>query len=260
MDTQTFTDQQVTTACGMHQDNLRRLITWKAVIPVQARGGRGRVRLWSMEHARRISIISTLFNAGFSLRLAHTIAYCLPFEQRLNTYEPYILFAGDGDLRGWYVPENAAVQVESDDFLVEVINTKFVFYRGRGRIVLLDDDEEDFDCFGRLNDSRTRFIGPVDLRAWKKRLDADPDWLAQLPEDSPYRREQFAKWVDPLEPVDQIDPNSLAYEYDNSFSEDQAKDALDRPFCCQIMIFGLSVRIAMRRLLNLPVTYPDLPG
>ena len=260
MDTQTFTDQQVTTACGMHQDNLRRLITWKAVIPVQARGGRGRVRLWSMGHVRRISIVSTLFNAGFSLRMAHTIAYCLPFENLLEVYEPNHLIAGDGDLRGWYVPENAAVQVESDDFLVEVINTKFVFYRGRGGIVLLDDDEEDSKCFGRLNDSRTRFIGLVNLRARRKLLYADPDWLAQLPEDSPFRRDQFLKWNDPLYPMDQIDPNSLAYEYDQYFSEDQAKDAQERPISRQIINLGLSIRIAMRRLLDLPVTYTDLPG
>ena len=41
----TFTGDAVTAACGLHRDNLRRLITWRAVIPVQAGAGRGRVRL-----------------------------------------------------------------------------------------------------------------------------------------------------------------------------------------------------------------------
>ena len=71
---QRFTDEQVTEACNLHVDNLRKLITWGAVIPAQAGGGRGRVRLWTMGHVRRISITASIQNAGFSLRLAHTIA------------------------------------------------------------------------------------------------------------------------------------------------------------------------------------------
>jgi hypothetical protein len=90
-DDQTFTDDALTAACGLHMDNLRRLITWRAVVPVQAGGGRGRVRLWTLPQALRISVTAQFFDAAFSLQMAHTLTYCLPLDDMLQRYDPTFL-------------------------------------------------------------------------------------------------------------------------------------------------------------------------
>ncbi len=83
-----FTDDQVTSACNLHLDNLRRLITWGAVKPIQAGGGRGRVRKWTARQGLRISVTAQFVEAGFSLQMAHTLTYCLPLDDFLYVYEP----------------------------------------------------------------------------------------------------------------------------------------------------------------------------
>jgi hypothetical protein len=85
------TDEQVTRATGLHVDNLRRLITWGAVQPISAGGGRGRVREWTTRQALRISITAQFVEAGFSLQMAHTLTYCLPLDDLLYLYDPKYL-------------------------------------------------------------------------------------------------------------------------------------------------------------------------
>lgn len=84
----TYTDDQVTAATGLHVDNLRKLITWGAVRPAQAGGGRGRVRKWTTRQALRIAVTAQFVSAGFSLQMAHTLTYCLPLDDLLHVYDP----------------------------------------------------------------------------------------------------------------------------------------------------------------------------
>lgn len=88
---ESYTDEQVTTATRLHVDNLRKLITWGAVKPLQAGGGRGRVRMWSTRQALRISVTAQFVEAGFSLQMAHTLTYCLPLDDLLYVYDPEVL-------------------------------------------------------------------------------------------------------------------------------------------------------------------------
>jgi hypothetical protein len=83
----TFTDEQITDACEISQENLRKLIQWGAVRPLQSGGGRGKVRLWNFSQATRISVTAQFFNAGFSLKMAHTLAYALPLDDMLLAYD-----------------------------------------------------------------------------------------------------------------------------------------------------------------------------
>jgi hypothetical protein len=87
----TCTDEQVTDATGLHVDNLRKLITWGAIKPVQGGGGRGRVRKWTTRQALRIAVTAQFVEAGFSLQMAHTITYCLPLDDLLYVYDPELL-------------------------------------------------------------------------------------------------------------------------------------------------------------------------
>jgi len=86
-----YTDSQVLAATGLPIDSLRRLITWGAVRPAQAGGGRGRVRLWTTGQALRISVTSQLAAGGFSLQMAHTLAYCVPISNLTLLFEPEAL-------------------------------------------------------------------------------------------------------------------------------------------------------------------------
>jgi hypothetical protein len=91
MGEKTFTDAEITAACGLHVDNLRKLITWGAVRPVQSGGGRGRVRLWTLKQAMRIAVTAQFVEANFSLQMAHTLSYCLPFDDILQFFDPDFL-------------------------------------------------------------------------------------------------------------------------------------------------------------------------
>lgn len=84
----TYTDEEVTSACGLHLDNLRRLITWRAIKPAQSGGGRGRIRRWSIGQVMRIAVTAEFARVGLSLRLAHTLTYCLPLDDMLKPYDP----------------------------------------------------------------------------------------------------------------------------------------------------------------------------
>jgi len=86
-----YSDDAVTRATGLHVDNLRRLITWGAIRPVSPGGGRGRVREWTTRQALRISVTAQFVETGFSLKMAHTLTYCLPLDDLLYVYDPEFL-------------------------------------------------------------------------------------------------------------------------------------------------------------------------
>ena len=84
----TYTDKQIIDATGVPIDSLRRLITWGAVRPEQAGGGRGRIRLWTIRQALRISVTAQFASVGFGLQMAHTLTYCIPLDLLLSYYDP----------------------------------------------------------------------------------------------------------------------------------------------------------------------------
>lgn len=73
MEPKLFTDGEVTSATGMHIDQIRMLITDGIVEPDQSGGGRGKVRLWSTTTAQRIGQIAALCDERFGLPMAHTL-------------------------------------------------------------------------------------------------------------------------------------------------------------------------------------------
>lgn len=90
---ETYTDEQVTAACDIHVDNLRRLITWRAVKPAQSGGGRGRVRKWTIDQVMRIAATAEITRAGFSLQMAHTLVCGLPTADILDWHDPEFIRA-----------------------------------------------------------------------------------------------------------------------------------------------------------------------
>ena len=259
--TQLFTDQQVTEACGLHVDNLRQLITWKAVVPAQSGGGRGKIRLWTAAHVRRISVTATLFNAGFSLKLAHTIAYCIPEDHWLDIYEPDVLAVSSPEIQklGWYDRGKSKIKINLEDCYVDIVNRKFIFLRASKKIFIFDFNRGEhhiIECFGRLNSNKTRFISRVPVHQMYEASEHDPTAVVGRAYGRAYPKRTLAKWEDKQTLVDLIDPKSLVYEYAKRFDLNKANAAYASPIVKEEINISLGLRIAMRRVLGLPTEYP----
>jgi hypothetical protein len=248
MDDRTFTDQQLTSACELHVDNLRQLITWKAVIPYQAGGGRGRVRLWTITHVHRISMTASIFHAGFSLRMAHTLAYLMPFDELLGLYDPLTLELNRGDWCGWFDPNKPRVEPDEYDWYIHVINGRFVYLDVGG----VPEQPREPMVYGELNRDRALLKSLQDFAHCYGPVDADPRDVV----DPKYLTEPYAKWESPFRPTPEVDPSSLAWQYDPNFDEALAKDLFSRPKSKESVNLTLGLRVAVRRVLGLPVYYP----
>jgi hypothetical protein len=256
MEAETFTDEQLTTACELHVDNLRQLITWKAVIPYQRGGGRGRVRLWTLDHVYRISMTASIFNAGFSLKMAHTLAYLIPMDGFLYFRRPGWL-----DRSGWFDPKNSRVEPDDRDWFIHVVN---------GRFLYLDEGlpPPDFDrnakhvrepfYYGKLNREHTLLKSRIDFAHFYAPEDASVDDIdptfSKLPE---WYYDTTPKWERTGSSTPEVDPSSLAWEYEPSLDEELANDAFTRPKSKLSINLTLALRIATRRALNLPLDYPS---
>jgi hypothetical protein len=252
-DEQKFTDEALTKACGLHMDNLRRLITWRAVVPVQAGGGRGRVRLWTLSQALRISVTAQFFDAGFSLRMAHTLTYCLPLDDMLQRYDPALLsnVKTSEEDRELLSPEPYLLQSSRDRIgHVYVLDRKYVYTDVHGQLP---------ELFGVLSLDENRFYPTYDPSRFLWGLIAN--MLNRRPRKIAIR---------------EIDRSSLLlgdiYFRGKQREFNKAHAALFRQIDTQIidwdritfrncLVIDLSVglELTFRRLLNLPVSYsPNL--
>lgn len=242
-----FTDQQVTAACDLHLDNLRKLITWRAVIPIVGGGGRGKTRKWSLMRANRITVIATIFNAGFSLRMAHTITYCAPLDRLFFALNPSALTGGAIKKEGWLDPDNSKIRVNPQDWYLDIANGQFVYVRGPDLLW----------CIGRIGDHGTRFISNEPVHAAYSKDRVTPEHWEDYPQAfQTLQKRNLAKWENPFSPEDRINPDSLAYSYDPDLDHELAERAHANPRSLTTINISLSVRIALRKLLQLPVEYP----
>ena len=256
MNNHTFTDERLTTACNLHVDNLRQLITWKAVIPYQRGGGRGRVRLWTLDHVYRISMTASIFNAGFSLKMAHTLAYLLPWDDLLYSNRP-----GWIDQTAWFDPKKSRVEPDNRDWFIHVVNGCFL-YLDKGLDVLdLSKNTKHVRkpmYYGKLNREHTVLKSRIDFTHYYAPDDAsgddiDPTFLT-LPK---WYNDTTPKWERTGTSTPEINPSSLAWEYEPSLDEELANDAFTRPKSKLSVNLTLGLRIAVRRALNLPLDYPS---
>ena len=223
MDQQTFTDEQVTEVCKLYLDNLRELITWKAVLPVQRGGGRGRVRLWSLEHVQRIAAIAAIFNSGFSLRIAHTIGTLV-----MTSFDE--MFQGQCEVGDWLNPDQYATIVHRGDFFINIIDDQV--------IALTFGNRTYGAAFIGLFDRQTpKITGVINLE-----LDF-PGKVAERGEAPGF---------------DTVNLKTLAYVHDPD--ADTRLLPLDDYLKCPVSLISINVslaaRIACRKALGLPVSYP----
>ena len=256
MDEQRFTDEQVTKACGLHIDNLRRLITWGAVRPVQAGGGRGRVRLWTFAQAMRIAATTEFVEAGFSLQMAHTLTYCLPLDDLLALYDPDFLKnnvnlnhrqnvrlnamlapAGEGESY-WPGPEYTGHIVVIDRRLVyaDVLGDTYQLY---GLI------HPELNLYYPVWDPRYAYFGPVTEGTQKRRPAIKNVEPSSLLLNDVYRR---------------TSPRRLSrYMLKISKNVDSQIDDPEDHFYrhCLRLNLGVGLTVAFRKLLGFPASCPN---
>jgi len=253
MDEMRITDEQVTAACNLHIDNLRRLITWGAVKPAQAGGGRGRVRLWSFPQAMRIALTAEFFEAGFSLQMAHTLTYCLPFDDMLALYDPEFL-SNKVDLS---IPANAQLKEmlrpNGKDYWPDRAHVGHVIVLDR-RFVYADILGDTYQLFAIIEPERNRLHPIWDPRAF---------YFGVVTEGSPKRKPGFKS----------VSPSSLLIDKFHftagkrsrlrrvlelgKFVESQIDDPADYVYRnCLSLDLGVGLAVAFRKLLGLPAEYP----
>ncbi len=245
VDDRTYTDEQVTSACDFHVDNLRQLITWRAIVPAQKGGGRGRVRLWTMSDVQRISTIASIFNAGFSLKMAHTLSYLIPVSDFIiGIFDPMVLEMNGGDRGEWFDPNKPKVGPIDIDLYIIVNNRQYVTLVTKGCV----------DHFGELNKDLTLYKTSEDFSRCQGPISVIPEYLVHI-KDERYLKERYAKWEDAFR-GELIDPKSLAWEHDPNIDIKNSISVFSRPLTRIQINLTLGVRIAVRKVLGLPVDYP----
>lgn len=233
--TMTFTDGEVTKACNLHVDNLRKLITWRAVRPEQGGGGRGKVRLWSLKQAQRIAVTALITNAGLSLRMAHTLAHCLPLDDMLQAFDPdFISTIEDEEPRArlMAVFEEMPLQIQDDYDLVGHI--KIV----EGRYVFADVLGDDDTAFGEIDKERN-----VYLAYW----DPFSSYYGTVSQGGRKKASPGAL---------EVDRSSLLVEnIGNRPKASKYVEVEDASYLTQINL-NVGLCLATRRLLNLPIIHP----
>jgi hypothetical protein len=253
MDDRRITDEQVTTACNLHIDNLRRLITWGAVKPVQSGGGRGRVRLWSLPQAMRIALTAEFFEAGFSLQMAHTLTYCLPFDDMLALYDPKFL-SEKVDLNK---PENAQLKEmlhrDGKDYWPGPDNVGHVIVLDR-RFVYADILGDTYQLFAIIEPERNRLHPMSDPRVF---------YFGVVTEGSRKRKPGFKSVTPSSLLIDQFHftagkQRRLRQVLELSKNvESQIDDPTDYVYRnCVSLDLGVGLAVAFRKLLGLPAAYP----
>jgi len=225
-----FTDDDVTAACNLHVDNLRRLITWRAVRPIQSGGGRGKVRLWSLRQAQRIAVTALFANSGMSLRMAHTLAHCLPIDDMLLIHQPafYAQLTVQPDLFA-HEPYEAKDNIDLVGH-VTIIDGRFVFGD-----ILGDEDT----LFGEIDQKKNIYISYWDpFSSYYGNVIADQ---ADGDKASPMSLE--------------IDRGSLLVEHDRSKMPTKDITLSDAQFFTSYNMY-VCLAVATRRLIKLPIVNP----
>jgi hypothetical protein len=243
MSNELYTDDQLLEATGLHIDNVRKLVTWGAVRPAKGGRGRGNVRMWYAHTVRHIACVAALVNAGLSVKMAHTLVYLdILGDIFFDIIDPETLAMNSGDKDGWFDPERPLDPQDDHDFRLIIADGKYVFIHSLTKETPIPK--------GILADAGTLFRTYVDFSRYSgsvgddgKVKDLRPKW-----EMAPGHFE--------------VDPGSLAWQYDKTLEDETAIDwqtAYSAAVSITTVNLSLACKIAMRRLLNIPVFFPKPP-
>jgi hypothetical protein len=229
MDDKLFTDEQLVEATGLHIDNVRKLVTWGAVSPAKGGRGRGNIRYWYASTVRYVARVAALFDAGLSLQMAHTINFLQMLDVVYDFADPEILAMNNGDTEGWFDPTKPLSEADDLDLCIYVVNGRYVFSGTRDEDIPSPDAE--------LMNSRTLYKTSTDFH----RI-------------SEFNGNRLAKWQR-RDGSNFVNPDSLAWEYDPQLNYEGWLDHYHNPISIQRINLSFATRVAMRKLLGIPVFF-----
>lgn len=234
-----YSDDQLLDATGLHIDNVRKLVTWGAVRPAKGGRGRGNVRMWTASTVRHVACIAALTDAGMSLKMAHTVVYLdVVGDVFFDIIDPTTLAMNAGDRHGWFDPERPLKTLERGDFRLAIADGKYVFFHSVAAKKPIPK--------GILEENGTIFRTFVDFAHYSGVPGADG------------RLERLQPKWEPVPGFVEVDPGSLAWVYDPSLDSNDVIDwrlAFDAAVSMTTVNLSLACKIAMRRLLKLPVFF-----
>jgi hypothetical protein len=248
-----FTDADVTRCTRLSERAYRELIKLRAVRTTTEKLGRGRVRMCDATTFKRLAVIASLNQSGFSLAMAGRIAYFFPLDNiYYNVCDPrFILLDNSAAIdphsglpprlktpkADWFEPDKPATANPSDDWLIEIYDGRFV-----GSIY--PEDTEPW-IYGDLR-SPSQFV------AWFPHHETIGHASGRL----------SAKWQHRWRLADRLDPRFLNYQFEDHYADNDplrlvAEAAVRSPVVKTSINAGLAVRKALRRYLGVEPAIPD---
>lgn len=242
MTEETYSDDDLFRATGLHKDSVRKLIYWGAARPVSSK--KGVIRAWNRRTIRRIARISALVNAGLSLRLAHTLSYLFILDERFDYIDPEAPPEEAGltwhQLFGWFDSDHPLSAKEHSDMFLIIVNGDSVFYQLSN---LLDDNSSPDD------ERQHVMVGRIDGHKFITGYDFAQYGLHKLKPES-----LRPKW-EPIPGHHEIAPESLSWVFVPDMTSELENDDFRHPISMLRVNLSFACRLAMRRLLNIPVFF-----
>jgi hypothetical protein len=252
-----FTDDDVTRCTGLSVRAFRELIKVGAIRTVTERRGPGQVRLCDAITFKRAAVIAALNAAGCSLATAGRIAYLLPFEELLfAVWDPFtVLFrhgADDDPETGlpprlktpkadWFDPDKPAKADPANDWLIEIYEGRFI-----GAVYKVPGKPDENFLYADLRDEGTTLVTWLPFDQQRPVFDSSLKGFVDT---------FTAKWNQPSAWSNRVNPNFLAYKYENHEAEDDplritAEATASSPLFKSTINITLAVRKALRRYLG----------
>lgn len=246
-----LTDDDLSLGSGMNARAIREIIKWGGARPIDGGPGRSRIRRWGRSSLQRLSVVGTLHDAGYPLRLAHTISFASwKLDGTLALFDPlYFEWNQMEDREGWWSAEKAEIRESQRDSFFHIVNNRWIFvdyiagyniYTDKTYSKVLRDG---LSLLGAISEDRTKIQLRADLENYWQFLDKET-------REKHYKPKWSVSWSDKL------DPQSLAWEYVPDIDEQAARQALANPVAKLSINFTMPLRVGVRRVLGLPVTYP----
>ena len=158
-----YSDSDLEKATGLPMLHARRLITWGGITP--AKGGKGVVREWHRDEIRHVACVAALYEAGLSLRMAHTLSMLIPARFALRIIDP------DAGIQPavrdkWFDARQPLRVIEKTDVILTIVNGKSIHWQ-------LGQSKRFF--IGKLANDRSLLLSALD---YSNHYECDPAHLS----------------------------------------------------------------------------------
>lgn len=269
-----YEDEEAARITGLSVRSLRDLRRWGAIKTSSGSKGRGKVRTWKCEALSKAAMTHAFHDVGMDLQTAARLTFLVWNARGDSLMEPVISFClssldlvdlarslprdnGEYALVAWLREEHAVCRHDDEyDLFVLLIDQEYVFTRFSlpGRITILKDvPDPRLRCIGRMIGSDGSFLSwevPARKRMWPLTPEEERDYN-RASDKGEFMLSLQKNWQ--IDYEDEVDFKFLSFEVDTQQDQQRANAALHNYVTMISVNVSLSMRMAMRRSLALPV-------